>query len=120
MEHLSRSFRIEGRSLSEIRRSGSNSLLISESIPSESARFLSYEKLSESPRMDDEVDLEHRSRKSRAARFIVKVLTFRKLAGNSGTTQQAASKVPSQEEKQRRKRSSWLPDPERRWPVQGW
>jgi len=28
--------------------------------------------------------------------------------------------VTQEEKKEKKKRSSWLPDPERRWPVQGW
>jgi len=118
MERVCRSFRVERGSSIKFGRSNS-SLLISESISSECTRVARYENLSASMRMSNDQDIGYRSRKSRAYTFISKVFSFRKISSDCETRQQA-DMVTQEEKKEKKKRSSWLPDPERRWPVQGW
>lgn len=118
MELVCRSFRVERGASIKFGRSNS-SLLISESISSECTRVARYENLSASMRMSNDQDIGYRSRKSRAYTFISKVFSFRKISSDCETRQQA-DMVTQEEKKGKKKRSSWLPDPERRWPVQGW
>ncbi|CAK7339561.1 unnamed protein product [Dovyalis caffra] len=118
MELVCRSFRLERGSSIKLGRSNS-SLLVSESISSECAKIAGYERLSASMRMSSEQDIRYRSRKSRAFMFISKVFSFRKISGDCETKQQA-NMVTQEEKKRKKNRSSWLPDPGRRWPVQGW
>lgn len=107
---------------SALRRSNS-SLLLSESITAECARVVAYERLSESMRLSSGRDtsclgcLEGSDKKgSRALALLGKIFSLRKAEGGPDRRSDAA--VPG--EKKVKKRSSWLPDPERRWPVQGW
>ncbi|KAG6767942.1 hypothetical protein NC652_018633 [Populus alba x Populus x berolinensis] len=118
MELVCRSFRVERGPSIKFGRSNS-SLLVSESISSECTRVARYENLSASMRMSNDQDIGYRSRKSRAYTFISKVFSFRKISSDCETRQQA-DMVTQEEKKGQKKRSSWLPDPERRWPVQGW
>ena len=96
-----------------------SSLLISESISPECARIAGYERLSASMRMRNEQDIGYGSRKSRVYTFISKVFSFMKISSDC-ETEQHGDVVTREGERGKKKRSSWLPDPERRWPVQGW
>ncbi|KAG6766819.1 hypothetical protein POTOM_027993 [Populus tomentosa] len=116
MELVCRSFRVERGPSIKFGRSNS-SLLISESISSECTRIARYENLSASMRMSNDQDIGYGSRKSRAYTFISKVFSFRKISSDCETRQQA-DMVTQEKKKGKKKRSSWLPDPERRWPVQ--
>lgn len=53
------------------------------------------------------------SRKNKAWGILNKVLSFTKV----GTKKEEEKKKKREPTK---RRSTWLPDPERRWPVQGW
>ncbi|KAA8531878.1 hypothetical protein F0562_006406 [Nyssa sinensis] len=110
MEKISRSFRLERGSSLKLGRSNS-SLLASELVSSEIARITGYERLTESMRLTDELSTDRR-RKNRAWKFLVKVFSFRKIGDDDVIGQPAEEKKKS--------RSSWFPDPHRRWPVQGW
>ncbi|KAJ6288456.1 hypothetical protein OIU76_024446 [Salix suchowensis] len=118
MELVCRGFRQErGPSINSGR--SSSSLLISESILPECARIAGYDRLSASMRMRNEPDIGYRSRKSRVCTFIIKAFSFRKVSSDCGT-EQPGDTVAREGQSGKKKRSSWLPDPERRWPVQGW
>lgn len=119
MEQLSRSFRQQqGSSSFKLCRSDS-SLLISESISTECARLASYERLSESMRLGNECVLgKSRSKRNKAWGIVSKVLSFRKDSGDMETKQ--PPEFDGERKKKLKKHSKWLPDPERRWPVQGW
>ncbi|GAV68769.1 hypothetical protein CFOL_v3_12272 [Cephalotus follicularis] len=111
-----RSFRLQRGSSLRLQRS-SSSLLRSESVSAECRRITGYERLSESMRLSDELDdVSHRRKKIRAFGFLSKVFSFRKFDGDF-EKKQGQGVV---EEKKKKRRSSWLPDPARRWPVQGW
>lgn len=120
MEQLSRSFRLQqGSSSFKIGRSNS-SLLVSESISTECARDTNYERLSESMRLGNEYVLDKsRSKKKRALGILTKVLNFRKDSVNVEAKQPKEAKH-DKKMKDVKRLSKWLPDPERRWPVQGW
>ncbi|CAL5188029.1 unnamed protein product [Lathyrus oleraceus] len=101
----------------EFRRSFSMSrseriLLSSESVTSECAKIAGYERLSQSMKLDEED--EHKKNKKGTIGFLSKVLTLTK----TSTTHEANEVAV--EEKKEKKRSSWLPDPDKRWPIQGW
>lgn len=126
---LSRSFTLNGGArgpphISALRRYNS-STLVSESITAECARFAPYERLSESMRLissgRDTSCLGHFGRKNkkgtRALALLGKIFSLRKQA-DDGADQRSKTAAP--ELKKLKKRSSWLPDRERRWPVQGW
>ncbi|KAJ6732919.1 hypothetical protein OIU74_004801 [Salix koriyanagi] len=118
MELVCRGFRQErGPSINSGR--SSSSLLISESILPECARIAGYDRLSASMRMRNEPDIGYRSRKSRVCTFISKVFGFRKICSDC-ETEQPGDTLAREGRSGKKKRSSWLPDPERRWPVQGW
>ncbi|KAL8120533.1 hypothetical protein AgCh_017642 [Apium graveolens] len=116
MKGISTSFGLErGSSLSNRLERSNSSLLASEYI---SPRITTYEKLSKSSRFPEETpptsrsyhDYHPRVNKTGSWSFLTKVLsTFKK------TDSQAHP--PSQSKK---KKTSWLPDPQQRWPVQGW
>ncbi|KAK9284780.1 hypothetical protein L1049_023957 [Liquidambar formosana] len=127
---LGRSFRLQrDSSLKRLARSNS-SLLVSESISSECSRITSYQRLSESMRLTNEYS-SHRTqkqRKSRAWGFLTKMFSFKKTDGADEIKQgqvevevevEAEAEAEAEAEKKKR-RSSWLPNPKRRWPVQGW
>ncbi|GKV21498.1 hypothetical protein SLEP1_g31475 [Rubroshorea leprosula] len=84
-----------------------SSRLVSESVSAECARIAKYERLSESEILTYDRTIDHAQTKSKRLGFLGKIFSSRK----------ASVEV---EEKRKKKRSSWLPDPKRRWPVQGW
>ncbi|PNX80611.1 hypothetical protein L195_g036617 [Trifolium pratense] len=65
-------------------------------------------------RLNEEYDYEEHNKNKRGVGFLSKVLNFTRIS----TTQEAAAMAAKKEKK--RKRSSWLPDPDKRWPIQGW
>lgn len=87
-------------------------LLSSESITSECAKISGYERLSQSMRLSEEY--EHKKNK-RGIGFITKVLSFRRIS-----TPHEGNVAVEMAAKKEKKRSSWLPDPNNRWPIQGW
>lgn len=108
-----------------------SSLLASESISTECARIAGYERLSESMRLSSEFNLHERrrSRKNRRAWGVLsKVFSFHKAINDHDKNNKQGGVVEEQEEeekknmkkKKKKQRSLWLPDPNRRWPVQGW
>ncbi|OWM74575.1 hypothetical protein CDL15_Pgr005155 [Punica granatum] len=130
---LSRSFRLQGgvdsgarpQLLSSHRRSNS-SLLLSESITTEYAAVVAYERLSESMRLSSSRDTRcvchfertnYKKSSSRALTLLGKIFSVRKTEG-CRNRQPEIGVIPA--EKKAKKWSSWLPDPECRWPVQGW
>lgn len=118
-----------------LRRSRS-SALYSGSIPSESARFTSYERISHSMRLDDEpfpssIDWSDdesrrkgdggrhsRRRRNRAlSSKISRLFSFLRPSARDGEREAGSEKRSA---RRRKSGSNWLPDPNRRWPVQGW
>lgn len=94
-------------------RSG-NSRLVSEIGSSVSARFTAYEKLSDSMRMADDVASTNnhgRRSKNGVLRFVNKIFSLKKGGSDSSETRAEKTSVRT---------SSWRPDPNSRWPVQGW
>jgi len=88
-------------------------LLSSESITSECAKISTYERLSQSMRLSEEY--EHKKNNKRGIGFITKVLSFRRIS-----TPHQGNVAAELAVKKEKKRSSWLPDPNKRWPIQGW
>lgn len=82
-------------------------LLSSESVTSQ---FAAYERLSQSMRLNEEYKKNKTNQKG--TRFLSKVLTFTRIS-----TPHEEHEIKAKKEK---KRSSWLPDPHKRWPIQGW
>ncbi|GMH06313.1 hypothetical protein Nepgr_008153 [Nepenthes gracilis] len=96
--------------------------LFSDSMPSGFARFRGYERLSQSMRLSDESPLskiETRKKKSINARELIARVLFGKSAATAGEVS-ATEKPRKVKLKKKWKTSSWLPDPNRRWRVQGW
>lgn len=125
MEILSRSFRLE-RGSSSMRLGRSNrSFLVSDLVSSEITNFTSYERLSESMRITS--GKRSRTRSRAWASLVSKAFSFRKTGGGRGVSGRRVAenaeetpRVAAAAEGRKRRRSSWLPDPQRRWPVQGW
>ncbi|XAR57898.1 hypothetical protein NMG60_11026188 [Bertholletia excelsa] len=117
---MSRSFRLDRGHSMRLERSGS-SVLASELGCSEIVRITAYERLSQSAGIAsrDCPDGFRRRRKTGAWTLLRKVFSFQKVDGGHMKGRRAAATVAPEEEKKNR-RSSWLPDPNRRWPVQGW
>ncbi|KAJ0967764.1 hypothetical protein J5N97_024681 [Dioscorea zingiberensis] len=99
MEELCRSFRLDGRSKS--------SRLVLESVSSECTAQTGYERLSQSMRFEDVAELK---RRPKTWRFLSRVF-FRI---DSSNVKYAFEK----KNKEKNRSSSWLPDPEKRWPIQ--
>lgn len=111
---FSRSFRLS--------RSQQRILLSSESVTSECTRIAgSYERLSKSMRLSGEYDFsdqQHKKHNKRGFGFLNKVLSLTRNSNpHEGPHVAAEAATATKKEK---KRSSWLPDPHRRWPIQGW
>uniref|UniRef100_A0A7C8Z4R0 Uncharacterized protein n=1 Tax=Opuntia streptacantha TaxID=393608 RepID=A0A7C8Z4R0_OPUST len=101
----------------------SSSILFSDSIPSESARFTAYHSLSKSMRLNAESSRVHstsfRKKNNQPWRILSRIFSRRKSNGPNQIIREA--KVTGDDRSSAvKKRSSWLPDPNRRWPVQGW
>ncbi|KAL5099434.1 hypothetical protein RYX36_003761 [Vicia faba] len=86
-------------------------LLSSESVTLECAKIAGYERISQSMKFDEED--EHKKNK-KGIGFLSKILTLTKTS-----TTHEGNEV-AEKEKKEKKRSSWLPDPDKRWPIQGW
>lgn len=135
MNLISRSFRLEkGPSLSNRLERSSSSLLASELV----IRETSYEKLSQSMRFADEYELssydygydheyelpsyEHghshgKGRRNRSSwSFLTKVFSCKKMGSSRGVKPPQVTMAVGE----KNKRSTWLPDRQRRWPIQGW
>ncbi|KAG2724810.1 hypothetical protein I3843_01G034000 [Carya illinoinensis] len=109
----SRSFRLQRGSSLRIVRSYS-SALVSETIPPECAEIASYERLSNSMKLSNEYSTGQNNKKDKDWGLLGKVFSFRKASAN------VEAKRGPENVKRKKKRSSWLPDPQKRWPVQGW
>ncbi|PIA52634.1 hypothetical protein AQUCO_01000484v1 [Aquilegia coerulea] len=118
---MSRNFRLHRGSSIKLGRSNSSSL-VAESISSESARFIRYERLSQSMRLPEEWNsrdqLQHQRKLTKKPLFLLRRIFSRRAAQDNRKEQV----LRSQKEEKTRKSwySSWLPDPNQRWPVQGW
>ncbi|KAL3754898.1 hypothetical protein ACJRO7_002047 [Eucalyptus globulus] len=130
MMELGGSFRLQGRrSLSKLGRSNS-SLLLSESVSAECSRIAGYERLSESMRLSTDPgggtfglgrDGSRGRTGGRVATFLTRVFGFGgRAAGRDERQRRREAEERGAAATAVRKRSSWLPDPDRRWPVQGW
>ena len=121
MDFISRSFRLErGSSLKHNLGRSNSSLLASELVSSEISRFTAYEKLSESMRLTGESTV-YRRRRNKAWSFLTKVFSFNKTDRGDVIGREGANHPPRTAAARERnsRRSSWIPDPNRRWP-QGW
>ncbi|GAB2231841.1 hypothetical protein Droror1_Dr00010857 [Drosera rotundifolia] len=107
---------------SKSRTTTTTTFLFSDSIPAESNRFLGYERLSQSTRFADDKSPPGEGKRSdrfprgRKWGFLIRVFSFRKLTADSGRSGEGKM----EKEKKKTEASAWLPDPDRRWPVQGW
>ncbi|KAK7307537.1 hypothetical protein VNO77_40700 [Canavalia gladiata] len=89
-------------------------VLSSESVNSECAGIAGYERLSQSMRLSGEYDFnDHKQKKHKMGMGLLGKVFF-SFARISSPHKNP--KVPNKE----KKRSSWLPNPETRWPIQGW
>ncbi|KAH7860793.1 hypothetical protein Vadar_018030 [Vaccinium darrowii] len=120
MEILSRSFRMERGSASMRLGRSNRSFLVSDQVSSEISDFTSYQRLSESMRITSGERSRTRSRS--LASLVSKAFSFRKTGGvvPAENVREPRRVAAAAEEGRKRRRSSWLPDPQRRWPVQGW
>ncbi|KAH0463981.1 hypothetical protein IEQ34_006767 [Dendrobium chrysotoxum] len=80
-----------------------------------------YERLSQSMRFfSEEPRQEKLVQRLRQGGWVRKVMGhvffLHKVDGDRGVRKEGEGK----EKERKKKRSSWLPDPERRWPLQGW
>lgn len=120
----------EGGEFSPIRRCSSfgyrrsrSSILFSDSIPSESARFTAYHSLSNSMRLSAESDrvdsASSRKKNKQPWRILSRIFSHRKSNGPDHIIREA--KISGDDRSSAvKKKSRWLPDPNRRWPVHGW
>ncbi|KAL9229865.1 hypothetical protein vseg_005285 [Gypsophila vaccaria] len=107
-------------------RSRTSSVLSNDSIPFESARFTRYERLSHSMRLDLDADssLTFRISKDKKTRNKAWVLISRVFSFRRSNASDDILKYDDHHgdviKPVKPRRSTWLPDPNRRWPVQGW
>ena len=101
MEKLSRNFRLDGRSKS--------SQLVLESVSLERTAAIGYKRLSRTMRFADEPEMQWRLK---ALRFFSRVFSKK---DHSNVKKCSFNKKTKEKSK-----SSWLPDPNKRWPIQGW
>jgi len=88
-------------------------LLSSEYVTSECG----YKRLSQSMRLSGEYDFSEKYKKNkRGVGLLGKVFSFARISSPHEEPNKMAERVVKKE----KKRSSWLPDPDRRWPIQGW
>ncbi|KAG0490677.1 hypothetical protein HPP92_007540 [Vanilla planifolia] len=115
--------------------SNSSCLFLRKSLSSSSSAVLqgptsSYHRLSQSMRLFSEEEGEtetsrgikqRRRRRWRGVDWFRRVLSIRRAvySGLAGGRSTVSSEEESTERKERRKMSSWLPEPDRRWPLQG-
>lgn len=116
---FSRCFRLSTRS--------HHILLSSESVTSECSRIAAYERHSQSMRLtgeeydfSDQHNYNYKELK-RGMGLLGKLFSFTRLISSSSHDQ---DEDPNNNykvlKKHHKKRSSWLPDPQKRWPIQGW
>ncbi|CAJ1930121.1 unnamed protein product [Sphenostylis stenocarpa] len=76
-----------------------------------------YERLSQSMRLTGEYDFSYKLKKNKKGLGLLgKVFSFARISSPHEEPKKVAERVVKKE----KKRSSWLPDPGRRWPIQGW
>lgn len=116
---ICRSLTIQRSSSLKLCRSNS-SVLLSESISSECDGIARYQRLSESALSHEcsSCKSDERRRKTGGFGFLSTIFFF-KNARDDGIGRNTAA-VDEMKKKKKRSSSSWLPDPNRRWPVQGW
>ncbi|KAK9990413.1 hypothetical protein SO802_025398 [Lithocarpus litseifolius] len=117
-----RSFRLERGSSIRLGRSYSSALL-PESITSDCNRITGYKRLSQSMRAsinDNEYDTiddtTTRNNKNKTWGILRRVFSSRKRDDKA----EKVKKETKMKKKTKSKWSSWLPDSQKRWPVQGW
>lgn len=99
-----------------------SSRLVMESVSAEYSAMAGYQRLSQSMRFSDEmVQMRKQQRGSgRTWRFLSRVFSGRKNVEVGEFEEQMTKEKESEKMKYKKRRSSWLPDPDTRWPVQGW
>ena len=121
-----RSFRLERGSSIRLGRSYS-SVLVPENITSDCDRITGYERLSQSMRAsineneneyDTIDDTTTRNNKNKTWGILRRVFSSRKRDDETEKVKKEMNKM--KKKKMKIKWSSWLPDSEKRWPVQGW
>ncbi|OIW11004.1 hypothetical protein TanjilG_22811 [Lupinus angustifolius] len=96
--------------------SSSHHIMLSSELSSESSRIGGYERLSKSVRLTGEHDfIDQNKELKRGMGIFGKVFSFTRISSSSHKGLDNKVMV-----KKQNKRSSWLPDPEKRWPIQGW
>ncbi|XXG81395.1 hypothetical protein AAC387_Pa09g2041 [Persea americana] len=105
------------RSLRQQHARSKSILLSSECISAECVAFATYERLSRSVRLSGELT-GHR-RKSRPWLFL-NCFVFGQQKQDGDDTNRAREDKEKKTSRDKSRWSSWLPDPNRRWPVQGW
>ncbi|PIN00466.1 hypothetical protein CDL12_27028 [Handroanthus impetiginosus] len=116
---------------SSLRRLGrSNSTLVeSELVTSEVARIIAYERLSKSMRYthesSPEIKQQQYCKKRTAWTSVLKVFSNKKVGNVNWKKRQTTVETVAEPPRvaatdANKRRSSWLPNPHRRWPVQGW
>lgn len=112
---MNRSFKFDGKKSFSFDRNkftrSNTSRLSSEIGSSLSSRFSHYENLSRSMRITDDVESNsNHGRRSRngAWAFVTKFFSLKKAGGDTSAGRMIVTS------------SSWRPDPNCRWPVQGW
>ncbi|CAL0311498.1 unnamed protein product [Lupinus luteus] len=98
--------------------SRSHHMLLSSELTSECSRIGGYDRLSKSVRLSGEHDFIHQNKKlKRGMGLFGKVFSFTRISSSSSSHNGPDDKVVNEKQN---KWSSWLPDPEKRWPIQGW
>lgn len=119
---MSGSFRLQRGSSTRIGRSNSL-LLVSETISSDSARFTGYERLSQSMRLgpdeQNHVDPRHQLKK-KTVFLLSRIFSRSGRQAQSEKKEQIGRSCNNGEKKKKSWYSAWVPDPNQRWPVQGW
>lgn len=110
-------FRLQKGTSLRLRR-GNSLLLESEHMSLDYARFATYERLSDSTRLTGECCHGRNEEKKRNLGFLGKVFSFRRVPVDLQMKKRPGP--ASIEENKGKKKASWLPDPDRRWPLQGW
>lgn len=113
----------------------SNSLILGSELAVSGSEFgrvtsFPYQRLSQSKWLSSDEHGEYKpiisTRKLAGWTYLGKVFSFKRMGGRGQVVAEAATKLPEVEVEvlaqvvKKKKRSSWLPDPDRRWPVQGW
>ncbi|KAJ4962192.1 hypothetical protein NE237_022131 [Protea cynaroides] len=122
---MNRSFRLQAVDYAAGQmQSCKSSILLSETISDDCNRITAYERLSQSMGFSD-FELSHgrpRKKKQQIWVCITWVFSMHGHGDRNQNNKEDATAVDScklQVEKKKR-HPSWLPDPDRRWPIQGW